>query len=131
MDMTRVDIAGTLGAVEIAEGRAQQPSPNQAEAVWAQFSDGATVPPGVAQDASLAVSLGFMKGYPDGTFGPERDVTRAEVAVLLDRVLRSSAVMGSGGASGCGTVAGATYGCTVSGSTYGASGAPVNYTLGQ
>lgn len=31
--------------------------------------------------------LGVIRGYPDGTFGPERTVTRAELAVLLVRAL--------------------------------------------
>jgi len=29
---------------------------------------------------------GFMQGYPDGTFQPNRNVTRAEALVILDRV---------------------------------------------
>ncbi len=28
----------------------------------------------------------IMKGYPDGTFRPDREVTRAELAVILDRL---------------------------------------------
>lgn len=30
---------------------------------------------------------GIVKGYPDGTFRPEKPVTRAEVAVIIDRLL--------------------------------------------
>lgn len=29
---------------------------------------------------------GLMKGYPDGSFGPDKPVTRAELAVILDRL---------------------------------------------
>lgn len=29
---------------------------------------------------------GLLKGYPDGSFGPDRPVTRAELAVILDRL---------------------------------------------
>lgn len=32
--------------------------------------------------------LAYMKGYPDGTFGPQNSVTRAEVATALARVLK-------------------------------------------
>ena len=32
------------------------------------------------------VIRGFMKGYPDGTFGPDRILTRAEVAATMNRV---------------------------------------------
>lgn len=31
------------------------------------------------------VDIGVVRGYPDGTFGPEKQVSRAEVAVMLDR----------------------------------------------
>lgn len=33
-----------------------------------------------------AVAKGVMQGYPDGTWLPDRDVTRAELAVILDRL---------------------------------------------
>ena len=29
---------------------------------------------------------GLLKGYPDGSFGPDKPVTRAELAVILDRM---------------------------------------------
>ncbi|MNJ40758.1 hypothetical protein D3C77_356590 [compost metagenome] len=33
----------------------------------------------------MAVSQGIVSGYPDGTFKPNKNVTRAEMAALLDR----------------------------------------------
>ena len=32
-------------------------------------------------------SMGIITGYPDGTFGPQRDITRAETMTLVNRVL--------------------------------------------
>jgi hypothetical protein len=32
------------------------------------------------------IERGLLKGYPDGSFGPDRPVTRAELAVILDRL---------------------------------------------
>lgn len=32
------------------------------------------------------VERGLMKGYPDGSFGPDKPVTRAELATVLDRL---------------------------------------------
>ncbi|MEK0314911.1 S-layer homology domain-containing protein [Cohnella sp. 56] len=39
-----------------------------------------------------AVGLGFVTGYPDGTFGPKRQVTRAEFAVMLVKAMKLSTV---------------------------------------
>lgn len=33
-----------------------------------------------------AIERGLLRGYPDGTFRPEQPVTRAELAVILDRL---------------------------------------------
>ena len=35
----------------------------------------------------------FVKGYNDGSFGPEREITRAETAVMFYRLLTNDAVM--------------------------------------
>ncbi|MED4567983.1 S-layer homology domain-containing protein [Brevibacillus agri] len=39
-------------------------------------------------DILLMNQLGLLKGYPDGTIKPERTITRAEYAALLERVLK-------------------------------------------
>ncbi|MFY0544234.1 phosphodiester glycosidase family protein [Brevibacillus sp. H7] len=45
--------------------------------------------PAYAQGAvQVAVTKGLVKGYPDKTFRPDQPVTRAEAAVILDRVLK-------------------------------------------
>lgn len=33
-----------------------------------------------------AIERGLMKGYPDGTFKPDKPITRAELAVVLNRI---------------------------------------------
>ncbi len=35
-----------------------------------------------------AAALGWVQGYPDGSFGPDRLITRAEAVTLINRVLR-------------------------------------------
>ncbi|MBJ6362081.1 N-acetylmuramoyl-L-alanine amidase [Paenibacillus sp. GCM10012307] len=51
-----------------------------------QFKD---VPAGhwAAGAISTAVDAGIIKGYADGTFKPEQPVTRAELAVIISRLL--------------------------------------------
>jgi hypothetical protein len=50
------------------------------------FSDIAALPE--APLISLAAKAGVIKGYPDGTFGPERTATRAEAAAMTMRVAK-------------------------------------------
>lgn len=38
-------------------------------------------------EISVAYNNGWINGYPDGTFGPQRDITRAETMTLVNRVL--------------------------------------------
>ena len=38
-------------------------------------------------EISIAYNNGWITGYPDGTFGPQRDITRAETMTLVNRVL--------------------------------------------
>lgn len=39
-----------------------------------------------ADAVGAAVSLGWINGYPDGTFGPERGLTRAEACTVVNRM---------------------------------------------
>jgi len=38
-------------------------------------------------EISIAYNNGWINGYPNGTFGPQRDITRAETMTLVNRVL--------------------------------------------
>ena len=40
-----------------------------------------------AEAIAKGVSLGWLQGYPDGTFGPEKSLTRAEACTVLNRVM--------------------------------------------
>lgn len=50
------------------------------------FSD---VPPGhkYYDQINYAVDRGWLEGYPDGTFRPDKNITRAEVIAVVNRVL--------------------------------------------
>ncbi len=52
------------------------------------FTDIDTLSEAEKEAVRRAAVTGIINGYPDGTFGPEKDVTRAEVAVMIDRVLK-------------------------------------------
>lgn len=52
------------------------------------FADAAFLGGWAADAVATAVAEGIVKGYEDGTFKPQRPVTRAECAVLVYRALR-------------------------------------------
>ena len=58
---------------------------NDGDKTAAKFSDIATH--WVKDEISIAYNNGWITGYPDGTFGPQRDITRAETMTLVNRVL--------------------------------------------
>ncbi|MHA0855323.1 S-layer homology domain-containing protein [Paenibacillus sp. CMAA1364] len=49
------------------------------------FKDKDAIPAGAVGYVNVAVERGVVSGYPDGTFKPNKNVTRAEMAALLER----------------------------------------------
>lgn len=49
------------------------------------FADAAQIPAGSVGYVAVAIDKGLINGYEDNTFRPNRPVTRAELAALLDR----------------------------------------------
>ena len=58
---------------------------NDGDKTAAKFSDIATH--WAKDEISIAYNNGWITGYPDGTFRPQRDITRAETMTLVNRVL--------------------------------------------
>ena len=58
---------------------------NDGDKTAAKFSDIATH--WARDEISIAYNNGWINGYPNGTFGPQRDITRAETMTLVNRVL--------------------------------------------
>ena len=58
---------------------------NDGDKTAAKFSDIATH--WAKDEISIAYNNGWINGYPDGTFGPQRDISRAETMTLVNRVL--------------------------------------------
>ena len=51
------------------------------------FSDGGEFPSWAVGEIADAVSLGVLQGYPDGSFSANNTATRAEVAVVIKRLM--------------------------------------------
>ena len=58
---------------------------NDGDKTAAKFSDIAAH--WAKDEISIAYNNGWITGYPDGTFDPQRDITRAETMALVNRVL--------------------------------------------
>lgn len=54
---------------------------------WAGFTDYDGIPSWVTSEVGAVVSRQLIQGYPDGSFRPAQEMKRAEVIVLLERVL--------------------------------------------
>ncbi len=48
----------------------------------ADFTDAASINADYADDVNMLVELGVIGGYPDGSFGPQKNITRAEFAKM-------------------------------------------------
>lgn len=75
--MTRVDMA-------ILIAKALKIEPIDAAPPWFDTGELSDLEKGYL---AALYKLGVFKGYPDGTFGASRTLTRAELAILVDRIL--------------------------------------------
>ena len=51
------------------------------------FADTATIPDWAQEPVLVAVQLGLIAGNDDGTFRPMNNLTRAEAATIIERIL--------------------------------------------
>lgn len=80
--ITRVELASILARVVISKS-GQQTSQKAA------FTDSQEIPQWAAEAVDLAARKGLVKGYPDGSFRPQKTVTRAEATAMIDRLLET------------------------------------------
>ncbi|SED06819.1 S-layer homology domain-containing protein [Paenibacillus sp. GP183] len=62
----------------------------QGEAAALTFTDTAKIGAWAQKAVAQAVKAGIIKGYEDGSFGPDAQITRAEMAVMLAGALGQS-----------------------------------------
>lgn len=58
----------------------------EAQNIQLSFKDSADIPKDLLGYVKLAAEKGIFVGYPDGTFQPEKVITRAEMSVIMDRL---------------------------------------------
>jgi len=65
-------------------------------AAAAGFADAADIPAWAKGYVGAAVKAGLIRGYEDGTFRADRQITRAELAVMVARALKAAEKAGLG-----------------------------------
>ena len=55
-----------------------------------KFLDGSSISPSLLPYVSIACEKGLISGYPNGTFGPAKGITRAETVALLNRATKQA-----------------------------------------
>lgn len=85
-DATREDIAVALVRMM---GYTDADANNPNYALW-KFTDGSAISPGLLGYVSIACEKGLINGYPDGTFGPTKGISRAETVVMLNRATKQA-----------------------------------------
>jgi len=60
----------------------------KATAAEITFTDSSAISAWAGEAVAAAVQNGIMKGYPDGTFGPRRNATRAEAVTVIANALK-------------------------------------------
>jgi uncharacterized protein YjdB len=63
-------------------------SPPLAEATAASFTDSGRIDVWATDAVTAVVQDGIMTGYPDGSFGPRKEATRAEAAVVIAKAFK-------------------------------------------
>ena len=79
-------------AVALVKALKLENEPADLEELKNIFSDWATITPNLQKHVLIAFKNGLISGYPDGTFGAQKSITRAETAALLVKVLNSEAM---------------------------------------
>lgn len=80
----RQEVAAAVVRLLVRQGKLTVLSPEQAQAVLAQVSDGDAIDPSLQTYVATAIQAGIMKGFPDGSFQPQGMLDRAQAAVLLE-----------------------------------------------
>ena len=83
---TREDIAVALVRMM---GYTDNDAGDKEYALW-KFTDGRSISPNILAYVSIACEKGLISGYPDGSFGPTRGITRAETVALLNRATKQA-----------------------------------------
>ncbi|WP_255573463.1 S-layer homology domain-containing protein [Anoxybacillus sp. ST4] len=79
-------LAGTVSAAVVASAIAPVASASFTDVAGSVHAD----------DIATLVAKGYIKGYSDGTFKPDKSLTRGEAAIIFSRILKDAGVTAKG-----------------------------------
>jgi hypothetical protein len=80
----------TRQEVAVIMGKVLKISKTDKSQVINKFKDKDEIASWAKASVELLVSRGYLNGYPDETFGPKQNITRAEAAAMLEKVFKSN-----------------------------------------
>jgi hypothetical protein len=83
--LTRAELAAIISRVLVQKLGDQKPP-------QASFADQKQIPAWASEAVNIVAEKGIVKGYPDGAYGPQKEVTRAEIAAMIARLLEAISV---------------------------------------
>ena len=83
--LTRAELAAILSRVLVQKLGEQKPP-------QANFADQQQIPAWAREAVNIVAQKSIVKGYPDGTYGPQKEITRAETAAMIARLLDAISV---------------------------------------
>ncbi len=84
--LDRQDVAAAMVRILAARGAIQVLDAADAATTLQTVTDAGQLAPGLQVDVATAIQAGLLTGFPDGTFQPQGLLTRAQVAVILQRL---------------------------------------------
>lgn len=85
MHVQRQQVFAILGRIEVPISGTAFTAQHQAASVLSRFRDASSISADLAGWVAAAVALGIAQGTAPGVLDPQGDVTRAQLAVLVDR----------------------------------------------
>ena len=122
--MDRQDVATAIVKLLAASNKLTVLSSADAQSVLAKVTDTADIAPALQVYVATAIKAGIMAGFPDGSFQPMTILTRAQVAVVIQRLQNDFLTTSGSGSGGSGGGQGTTQGLTAASITPNSGPAP-------
>lgn len=84
--MDRQDVGTVMVKILAVSNKLPVLSASDTQTVLASVTDASDIAPALQTYVATAIKAGLIKGFPDGSFQPSGSLTRAQIAVLIQRL---------------------------------------------